>query len=133
MSETTITQLSDPSGFTSDPFTDVLRDGARKLIEQVIHAELAALMNAFSGERLEDGRAPLVRHNHLPEREVMIGAQAKTRSPLRPADYVAVSAQGEIGRRTAALALPQGRVPRRLHRGAAGSQCQGSVTRRLPD
>jgi len=55
MSETTITQLPDPSGFSSDPFTDVLRDGARKLIEQAIHAELSALMNAFSGERLEDG------------------------------------------------------------------------------
>ena len=73
MSETTITQLPDPSGFTSDPFTDVLRDGARKLIEQAIHAELATLMAAFSETRLEDGRARLVRHGHLAEREVMTG------------------------------------------------------------
>ena len=29
MSETTITQLPDPSGFFSDPLTDVIRDGAR--------------------------------------------------------------------------------------------------------
>ena len=65
MSETPNTQLPDPSGFTSDRFTDVLRDGARKLIEQAIHAELAALLNTFSGERLEDGRARLVRHGHL--------------------------------------------------------------------
>jgi hypothetical protein len=50
MSEPTITQLRDPSGFGSDPFTDVVRDGARKLIEQAIHAELAALMAAFSGD-----------------------------------------------------------------------------------
>ena len=73
MSETTITQLPDPSGFTSDPFTDVLRDGARKLIEQAIHAELATLMAAFSETKLEDGRTRLVRHGHLPEREVMTG------------------------------------------------------------
>ena len=73
MSETTITQLPDPSGFSSDPFTDVLRDGARKLIEQAIHAELATLMAAFSGEKLQDGRARLVRPGHLPEREVMTG------------------------------------------------------------
>jgi len=73
MSETTITQVSDPSGFCSDPFTDILRDGARKLIEQAIQAELAALMNAISGERLEDGRAGLLLHGHLPEREVMTG------------------------------------------------------------
>jgi hypothetical protein len=39
VSETTIAQLPDPSGFTSGPFTDMLRDGARKLIEQAIHAD----------------------------------------------------------------------------------------------
>jgi transposase-like protein len=73
MQDDTITQLPDPSGFSTDPFTDALRDGARKLTEQAIRAELATLMNAFSGERLEDGRARLVRHGHLPEREVMTG------------------------------------------------------------
>ena len=73
MRENTISQLPDPSGFSSDAFTAVIRDGARKLIEQAIHAELATLMSAFSGERLMDGRARLVRHGHLPEREVMTG------------------------------------------------------------
>ncbi|MTH79472.1 IS256 family transposase [Paracoccus aestuariivivens] len=73
MSLTTITQLPDPSGFSADPFTDIIRDGARKLIEQAIHAELAALMAAFSEEKLENGRSRLVRHGHLPEREVMTG------------------------------------------------------------
>lgn len=73
MPENTITQLPDPSGFSADAFTDVLRNGARKLIEQAIHAELATLMAAFSKEKLEDGRARLVRHGHLPEREVMTG------------------------------------------------------------
>ena len=47
MSETTITQLPDPSGFSSDPFTEVLRNGARDLIEQAIHAELATLIGLF--------------------------------------------------------------------------------------
>jgi transposase-like protein len=73
MSLTTIKQLPDPSGFSTDPFTDIIREGARKLIEQAIHAELAMLMAAFSEENLEDGRARLVRHGHLPEREVMTG------------------------------------------------------------
>ena len=50
MQEKTITQLPDPSGFGSDAFTDVLRDGARKLIEQAIQAELATLMAAFPKE-----------------------------------------------------------------------------------
>lgn len=73
MEESTITPLSDPSGFSTDAFTAVIRDGARRLIEQAIHAELTTLMAAFSEERLEDGRARLVRHGHLPERKVMTG------------------------------------------------------------
>ena len=73
MPEPTITHLSDPSGFCSDPFTAVLRDGARKLIEQAIQAELAVLMAAFSAEKLENGTSRLVRHGYLPEREVMTG------------------------------------------------------------
>lgn len=59
MPENAITELA-------DPFTDVLRDGAGKLIEQAIHAELAALMTAFAGDKLEEGRARLVRHGHQP-------------------------------------------------------------------
>ncbi|MCP5082238.1 MAG: IS256 family transposase, partial [Alphaproteobacteria bacterium] len=73
MQENTITELPDPSGFAPDALTDVIRDGARKLIEQAIQAELAALLAAFSEERLEDGRARLVRHGSLPEREVLTG------------------------------------------------------------
>jgi transposase-like protein len=73
MSETTITNLPNPSGFSPDPLTDVIRDGARTLIEQAIEAELATLMAAFDKDKLDDGRARLVRHGHLPEREVMTG------------------------------------------------------------
>jgi hypothetical protein len=79
MQETTITQLSDPSGFTSDPFTDFLRDGARKLIEQAIHAELTAVMAAFSGERLEDGHC-LVWHRTFPWSELSSGIHLAVRS-----------------------------------------------------
>ena len=73
MSEDTITQLPDPSGFSPDPLTGLIRDGARKLIEQAVEAELATLLAAFADHKLEDGRARLVRHGHLPEREVMTG------------------------------------------------------------
>ena len=73
MPENTITQLPDPSGFSADAFTDVLRNGARKLIEQATHAELATLMTAFFAEKLENGTSRLVRHGYLPEREVMTG------------------------------------------------------------
>lgn len=73
MHEDTITRLPDPSGFAADALTEVIRAGARKLIEQAIEAELAALLAAFSDERIGNGRARLVRHGSLPEREVLTG------------------------------------------------------------
>ena len=73
MTNATITTLPDPSGFSSDPLTEILRSGARNLIQQAVEAELTALLLAHAGETTEDGHARLVRHGHLPEREVMTG------------------------------------------------------------
>nr|WP_313533904.1 IS256 family transposase [Brucella anthropi] len=73
MHDDIISHLPDPSGFAFDMLTDVIRAGARKLIEQAIEAELAALLSTFSAEKLADGRARLVRHGSLPEREVLTG------------------------------------------------------------
>ena len=73
MTKTSITTLLDPHGFSPDPLTDILRAGARDLIQQAVEAELSALLEAHSEDRIEDGRARLVRHGHLPEREVTTG------------------------------------------------------------
>ena len=62
-----------PSQGIIDPLTDILRDGARKLIAQAVEAELASLLAQYADEKLPDGRARLVRHGHLPEREVLTG------------------------------------------------------------
>lgn len=43
------------------------------LIQQAAEAELAALLQAHTNETVDDGRASLVRHGHLPDREVMTG------------------------------------------------------------
>lgn len=68
MTTNTITQLTDPHGFSPDPLTEILRSGARRLIEQAVEAELSVLLEAHACEKTGDGRARLVRHGHLPER-----------------------------------------------------------------
>ena len=73
MSDDTITKLPDLSGISPDPLTDFIRGGARKFIEQAIEAELATLLGAFAHHRVDDGRARLVRHGHLPQREILTG------------------------------------------------------------
>ena len=72
MIEANVFQLSQPGTFT-DPLTAVLRNGARALLAQAIEAEAAALLASHADKLTEDGRQRLVRHGHLPEREVMTG------------------------------------------------------------
>ena len=42
MPRDTMTALPDPNGFSADPLTDLIRSGARRLIEQALEAELRA-------------------------------------------------------------------------------------------
>ena len=72
MTETNVFQLSQPGSFI-DPLTEVLRDGARALLAQAVEAEVASLLNRYADETTDDGRQRLVRHGHLPEREIVTG------------------------------------------------------------
>jgi len=81
MTETTVTPLIQPGEFC-DQLTSVLRSGAQALLTQAIEAEVASFMACHAQEQLEDGRARLVRHGHLPEREIQTGIGAvKIRQP----------------------------------------------------
>lgn len=57
----------------ADPLTDLLREGARELIQQAVEAELAEFLESFKGRRREDGRAAVVRNGHQPERDIQTG------------------------------------------------------------
>ena len=72
MSDNSVLKLSQPSTF-SDPLTEVLRSGARSLLARAVEAEVAAFLDGHSEARTEEGRRRLVRHGHLPEREIMTG------------------------------------------------------------
>ena len=56
-----------------DPLTELLRIGARQLLQQAIEAEVQELLAAHAGRLLEDGRAGVVRNGYLPEREIQTG------------------------------------------------------------
>ena len=72
MTETNVFQLSQPGTF-ADQLTEVLRNGARALLSQAVEAEVAALLSCHADKLTDDGRQRLVRHGHLPEREIMTG------------------------------------------------------------
>jgi putative transposase len=72
VTETNVFQLSQPGTF-ADPLTEVLRNGARSLLAQAVEAEVATLLGRHADELTDDGHHRLVRHGHLPEREIMTG------------------------------------------------------------
>ena len=72
MTDTNVFPLSQPGTF-ADPLTEVLRNGARALLAQTVEAEVAALLICHADKLTDDGRRRLVRHGHLPEREIMTG------------------------------------------------------------
>jgi transposase-like protein len=86
MEEDTVVRLPRPgASLADDPLLEVLRSGARQMLQQVIEAEVEAFLAAHA--ELEDahGRRRLVRNGHAPEREVQtgIGPIAVRRPKLR--------------------------------------------------
>jgi hypothetical protein len=72
VTDTNVLLLSQPGPF-ADPQTEVLRNGARALLAQAVEAEVAALVSCHADKLTNDGRQRLVRHGHLPEREIVTG------------------------------------------------------------
>jgi len=61
----------DVPGAISDPLTELLRRGARGLIERAVEAELQLLLEQYANVADLSGRKAVVRNGHLPEREVL--------------------------------------------------------------
>ena len=72
MSNDNVVQLIQPGAF-EDQLTEVLRRGARDLLAQAVEAEVAEFLARHAGLKTDEGRTRIVRHGHLPEREVMTG------------------------------------------------------------
>src|SRR4051812_41050362 len=59
-----------------DVLTDLLRDGARRLLAQAIEAELAARIDDHAHLKDDRGRRQVVRNGQLPERAIQTGIGA---------------------------------------------------------
>ena len=57
----------------SDRLTELLRKGARELLQTAVEAELEAFPGRFADRRTPEGRAGAVRNGHHPERAVQTG------------------------------------------------------------
>lgn len=70
MSEGTNTSAARPLS----PLDEVVREGARQLLQRALEVEVADVLARFDGLRDEDNHHRVVRNGHLPERTVLTGA-----------------------------------------------------------
>lgn len=56
-----------------DPLTDILRAGAKRLVQQAVEAEFAAFLAVHADRELPDGRQRVVRHGYDPARPIQTG------------------------------------------------------------
>ena len=72
MTDTNVIKLAQPGTFTNS-LTEILRDGARALLTQAVETEVADFLGRYGDLKTEAGHQRVVRHGHLPEREIMTG------------------------------------------------------------
>jgi transposase-like protein len=72
VSDSNVIKLAQPGAFT-DSLTEILRRGARALLTQAVEAEVAEFLAKYADLKTQTGRRRVVRHGHLPEREIMTG------------------------------------------------------------
>jgi hypothetical protein len=116
-------------GTINDPLTELLRSGARALIQQAVEAELQAFLGDYAKVTDLRGRQTVVRNGYLPEREIVTGVgpvavkipqgagSFRRRDQVQLVSGAAVRAQGQAGGSGAAVAV----FARHLHGRHAGS------------
>lgn len=73
MGESTTLPIAGPTPATKDALTDLLREGARRLLAEAVEAEVAAWIDAHAHLKDAAGRCQVVRNGHLPERTIQTG------------------------------------------------------------
>ena len=72
MNKDNVLQLKNPGLAlpVNDVLTEVLRNGAKRMLASAVEAEVSVFLDRFSAEKMEDGRARMVRNGHRLERSV---------------------------------------------------------------
>jgi hypothetical protein len=101
--DTTVIPFRQPEAI-EDPLSEVAREGARRMLAQVLIAEADAFVAQWKDLKLPDGRDRVVRHGHGPQRAIQTGVgpvevrRAKVRDRAEvAAEFRAVGAHDLVG------------------------------------
>src|SRR5271154_1025663 len=119
--DTTVIPFRQPDAI-DDPLTEVAREGARRMLAQVLIAEADAFVALWKDVKLPDGRDRVVRHGHGPQRAIQTGVGPVEVRRAKVRDRGDVGTKEKI-RFTSAI-LPRG-GPRASTRCCQFSTCAG--------
>jgi transposase-like protein len=105
MSKNNVIDLKKPEPIIDDPITDILRQGARKLLTAALEAEIEIFLEQYKDIANENGCQRIVRNGYLPEREIQTGLGQITVKAPRIRDRQPDPQQGRV-RFTSAILPP---------------------------
>ncbi len=73
MNEDKVVELKKPVTYVDDPLTDIIRNGARRLLAEALEIEVETVIESYKELRLPDGRQRVTRNGYLPERTIQTG------------------------------------------------------------
>src|SRR5439155_1212967 len=121
--DTTVVAFRQPEAI-DDPLSELAREGARRMLAQMLIAEADSFVAMWKDLKLPDGRDRVVRHGHGPHRTIQTG--------VGPVEVRRAKVRDRGGRRRPAAGADGGGC--RMHAGADRRDTRGQErTRRLPD
>jgi transposase-like protein len=73
MGKDNVIKLKKPETFVNDPITELLRQGARKLLAEALEAEIESFLSEYGDLKDEQGHRRITLNGHLPERDIQTG------------------------------------------------------------
>src|SRR5437868_13071913 len=93
--DSTVIALRQPNTI-DDPLSEVAREGARRMLAQVLVAEADAFVAQWKDFKLPDGRDRVVRHGHGPQRAIQTGIGPLEVRRTKVRDRGGVDVEGKI-------------------------------------
>ncbi len=82
MKNDNVIDIKNPEAFLNDPISELLRQGARRLLTAALEAEIDSFLNQYKGIQDHNGHQRVVRNGYLPEREIQTGiGQVSVKAP----------------------------------------------------
>jgi len=73
MSKDIIVEIKKPDTFVCDPISELLRNGAQKLLAEALEAEIESFLREYQELKDSKGRQRITGNGYLPEREIQTG------------------------------------------------------------